>query len=123
MATQTQTKTDPKPAGTSQPRWWNVVLLNDEDHTYDYVIRMVQNLFAHPKEKAFKIAKAVDTDGRAICLTTHKEHAELKRDQILAFGRDPLMLSSKGSMTSIIEPAMGDADDDNDSNKNDKGPP
>jgi ATP-dependent Clp protease adaptor protein ClpS len=112
MATQTQTKTDPKPADTSQPRWWNVVLLDDQDHTYEYVIRMMQQLFAHSKEKAYKIAKTVDKDGRAICLTTHKEHAELKRDQILAFGRDPLMASSKGSMTSIIEPAVGGGDDD-----------
>jgi ATP-dependent Clp protease adaptor protein ClpS len=112
VATQTQTKPDQKPTDNSQPRWWNVVLLDDEDHTYDYVIRMVQQLFAHPKEKAYQIAKKVDTDGRAICLTTHKEHAELKRDQILAFGRDPFMASSKGSMTSIIEPAMGGEDGD-----------
>lgn len=118
MATQTHTKTDPKPTGTSQPRWWNVVLLDDQDHSYDYVIRMVQQLFAHSKEKAFQIAKKVDTDGRAICLTTHKEHAELKRDQILAFGRDPMMSSSKGSMTSIIEVSMG-GEDGNEDGKDD----
>lgn len=114
MATQTQTRTDPKPADTSQPKWWNVVLLDDDEHSYDYVIRMMQELFAHPIEKGFKIAKHVDKDGRAICLTTHKEHAELKRDQILAYGKDPLMSSSKGSMTSIIEPAIGGGDGDGD---------
>ena len=120
MATQTQTQTDTRTKpDTTQPKWWNVVLLDDQDHTYDYVIRMMQELFAHSKEKAFKIAKAVDKDGRAICLTTHKEHAELKRDQILAFGRDPLMASSKGSMTSIIEPAQFDDDSgDKDNRKN-----
>lgn len=114
MGAQTQTQNQSKPAETSQPRWWNVVLLDDEEHTYDYVIRMMQELFAYSQEKSFKIAKCVDDDGRAICLTTHKEHAELKQEQILAFGRDPLMAISKGSMTAIIEPAMGGEDGDSD---------
>ena len=91
---------------------WNVVLLNDEEHTYEYVIRMVQQLFAKSQEDAFHVALKVDTDGRAICMTTHREHAELKRDQIHAFGRDPLMSVSKGSMTAVIEPAEFDADGD-----------
>ncbi|MCC6660656.1 MAG: ATP-dependent Clp protease adaptor ClpS [Phycisphaerales bacterium] len=29
---------------TGTPVPWNVVLLNDESHTYEYVIRMVQKL-------------------------------------------------------------------------------
>ncbi len=112
MATQTQTSRDARTdERTKQPRYWNVVLLNDEEHTYEYVIRMMQDVFAHGVEKAFKIAKTVDKDGRAICMTTHKEHAELKRDQIHAFGRDALMAESKGSMSAIIEPAEFDADD------------
>ena len=81
------------------------MLLDSDDHTYDYVIRMVQELFAHDVEKAFLIADRVNHDGRAVCLTTHKEHAELKRDQVLAFGRDPMLAASKGSMSAIIEPA------------------
>lgn len=88
-----------------------MVLLDDEHHTYDYVIRMMQSLFGYSVEKAFMIAKKVDTEGRAVCLTTHKEHAELKRDQILAFGRDPLMATCKGSMTAIIEPAEFEGDE------------
>ncbi len=117
MATQTQTKTDPKQGDTQQPKWWNVVLLDDDEHTYDYVIRMMQELFAHPKEKALMIAKCVDKDGRGICLTTHKEHAELKRDQILGFGRDFSDPKCKGSMTAIIEPAMGGDDSEDDDTK------
>lgn len=114
--TQSQTKSETKP---KQPWLWNVVLLNDDDHTYEYVIRMMQTLFAHPLEKAYGIAITVDTHDRAICLTTHKEHAELKRDQILAFGRDPLMTSSKGSMSAIIEPAEFDGDGDDSAGKGD----
>lgn len=121
-ATQTKTQPGTKPRDdTGQPRRWNVVLLDDDHHTYEYVIRMMQELFAHSKERAFEIAKRVDTDGRAICLTTHKEHAELKRDQILAFGRDPLMAESKGSMTAIIEPSIGGGDDAGDDGKDEGG--
>ena len=81
---------------------WHVVLLNDDDHGYRYVIRMLGELFAHPVEKAFQLAKEVDTQGRTICLTTHKELAELKRDQIHAFGKDILIARSKGSMSATI---------------------
>jgi ATP-dependent Clp protease adaptor protein ClpS len=116
-ATQTQTQTQTRPE-TKQPWLWNVVLLDDDDHSYDYVMRMMQNLFAHDEEKAFLIAERVDNDGRAVCMTTHKEHAELKREQIIAFGRDPLMSACKGPMSAIIEPAEfdGDGSDDRKSN-------
>src|SRR5438876_7259770 len=77
---------------------YNVVLLNDDDHSYDYVIAMLQQLFGYPVEKGFQMAKEVDTQGRVILLTTTKEHAELKRDQIHAFGPDPLIQRCKGSM-------------------------
>lgn len=88
------------------------MLLDDDDHSYEYVMAMVQELFKHPFEKAFLVAQTVDSQGRAVCLTTHKEHAELKRDQILAFGKDPLIASCKGSMSAIIEPAdFGDDDE------------
>jgi ATP-dependent Clp protease adaptor protein ClpS len=106
---QTKPETD-----TDQPVPWNVVLLDDDFHTYDYVIEMMQKIFAHTKDRAFKIAQTVDAEGRVVCLTTHKEHAELKRDQILAFGRDPRMATSQGSMSSIIEPAEFGGDDDDD---------
>lgn len=89
-----------------------MVLLDDQDHSYDYVIKMMMELFGHPLEKAFKIAETVDNDGRAVCLTTHKEHAELKREQILAYGKDGLIASSAGSMSAIIEPAEFGGDDD-----------
>ena len=97
----TATKSNSKPK--RQPRY-NVILWNDDDHTYDYVIRMMKDLFGHPEEKGMQIATVVDNSGRAVCLTTTREHAELKRDQIHAFGRDVLMERCKGSMRASIEP-------------------
>jgi ATP-dependent Clp protease adaptor protein ClpS len=93
---------------------WNVVLLDDDHHTYEYVMAMMANLFAMNEVQAYKLACTVDKEKRAVCLTTHKERAEFKRDQILAFGRDPLMASSVGSMSAIIEPAEFDGDDSKD---------
>jgi ATP-dependent Clp protease adaptor protein ClpS len=98
-------------AEVQQPRLWHVVLLNDEEHTYEYVILMMQTLFGHSIEKGYEIAKKVDSEGRAICMTTHKELAELKQEQIHAYGKDPLMEVSAGSMSAIIEPADYGEDD------------
>jgi ATP-dependent Clp protease adaptor protein ClpS len=80
------------------------VLWNDDDHTYEYVIAMLRRLFGIEPEKGFRIAEEVDQSGRAVVLTTTREHAELKRDQIHAFGADRLLARSKGSMSASIEP-------------------
>ena len=92
-------KTRPK----RQPRY-HVVLWDDNDHTYDYVIQMMRELFGFPEEQGMQIAETVDRTGRAICLTTTREHAELKRDQIHAYGKDSLILQCRGSMWASIEP-------------------
>jgi ATP-dependent Clp protease adaptor protein ClpS len=101
-AQQKDTRTEPD---VDRPGQWHVVLLDDDDHSYEYVMLMMQALFAHPIERAFEIAKKVDSDGRAICLTTHKEHAELKLEQIHSFGKDPLIDRCAGAMSALIEPA------------------
>jgi len=85
-----------------QPRY-NVLLWNSDDHSFEYVVAMMQSLFGYPAEKGWLIAEEVHTRGRAIVVTTTKEHAELKRDQIHAFGKDSIT-ASKGSMWSTIEP-------------------
>jgi ATP-dependent Clp protease adaptor protein ClpS len=84
---------------------YHVILLNDDDHSYEYVIIMLKDLFGHPVEKGFKLAEKVDSEGRAIVLTTTREHAELKQDQIHAYGPDSTIPRCKGSMSAVIEPA------------------
>ena len=86
-----------------QPRY-NVILWDDDDHSYDYVIRLMKEVFGYQIERGYEIAKEVDTSGKAICLTTTMEHAELKRDQIHAYGKDELIARCKGSMSASIEP-------------------
>lgn len=88
-----------------QPRY-HVILWDDDDHSYEYVVIMMKRVFGHQFQQGFKIAKEVDSTGRAICLTTTKEHAELKRDQIHSFGKDELIDRCKGSMSATIEPEV-----------------
>ena len=86
---------------------YNVVLLDDDDHSYEYVIYMLKKVFGHPPEKGYRMALEVDSKGRVVVATTNLEQAELKRDQVHAFGPDPLIPRCKGSMSATIEPASG----------------
>ncbi|MDP1563158.1 MAG: ATP-dependent Clp protease adaptor ClpS [Pirellulaceae bacterium] len=95
-------KTKPKP----QPKY-NVLLWDDDQHSYEYVIEMMQKVFGHSSGKSLRIAFEVDHNGLAICLTTNLEHAELKCQQITSFGRDRLIATSLGSMKSTIERVEG----------------
>ena len=84
---------------------FNVVLLDDDDHTYDYVVEMLSKIFLLPTELAFQHAIEVDTTGRTIVMTCERDQAEFGRDQIQAYGADPRMPRSKGSMSALVEPA------------------
>ncbi|MBA4066492.1 MAG: Clp protease ClpS [Isosphaera sp.] len=98
------TDVEPEQRTRRQPPY-HVVLLNDDDHTYEYVIEMLLALFGHPVEKGFELARQVDQTGRAVVCTTSLERAELKRDQIHAYGPDPRIPRCKGAMTAELEAA------------------
>ena len=87
---------------------YNVVILNDEEHTFPYVIELLIKLFRHTLPKAEELTLRIHTTGRAIVYTTHKELAELKRDQVIAYGPDPRMKISKGPLRCYVEPAQAD---------------
>ncbi len=84
---------------------YHVVLLDDDDHTYDYVIEMLCKLFLCSETQAYQKAVEVDATGRTIVITCELPQAEFGRDQIHAYGADPRMPRSKGSMSAVIEPA------------------
>ena len=82
---------------------YNVVLLNDDTHSFGYVIQMLTELFKVDKKKALEFAKLVDSNGRVVVFTGCYEHAEFKRDQIIAFGPDCSMPTSYGGMNCELE--------------------
>lgn len=98
VAEETRTKRQPP---------YNVILLNDEEHSFEYVIELLMKLFGHAKPAAEVLTWKVHRTGRAIVLTTHRELAELKREQVIAYGPDPRMSISKGPIGCVIEAAEG----------------
>jgi ATP-dependent Clp protease adaptor protein ClpS len=94
--------------GTSQGEklepLYHVILLDDDEHTYDYVVEMLCALFFLPPEEAFRHAVEVDTTGRTIVITCERAQADFGRDQIQSYGADPRMAKSRGSMRAIIQP-------------------
>ena len=106
----TQTTTVPEIANQSQNQektapLYNVVLLNDDDHSYDYVIEMLQRLFCFSVQQAYEHAVEVDSKQRTVLITCGLAEAEFGRDQVLAYGPDPRIPHCKGSMSAVVEPA------------------
>ena len=86
---------------------YNVVLLDDDTHTYDYVIEMLVRLFLFSEIGAYRHAEEVDRTGRTVVITCELPQAEFARDQIQGYGPDPRLAASCSSMSAIVEPAAG----------------
>ena len=84
---------------------YHVIILNDDDHTFDYVIEMLQAVFGFPYATALAHTMEADATGSSIVLTTNLEEAEQKRDQIHAYGPDWRLPHSRGSVAALVEPA------------------
>jgi len=84
---------------------WRLVLLDDNEHTYEYVIEMLGAVFGYGPEKAFALARLVDTQGRVTLMTAARDDCEAKQSQVHAYGADPRIATSKGSMTAVVEDA------------------
>ncbi len=88
---------------------YRVVLLDDDDHTYDYVIEMLQKILVFTLAEAFRQAQEVDLRGRTVLITCELKEAEFARDQIQMYGPDWRLPQSKGSMAALVEPAGSSA--------------
>ncbi len=56
---------------------WNVILINDDVHTFDEVILQVMKATGCTMDVAQAITWDVHDKGEAICFTGHKERCEL----------------------------------------------
>ena len=99
---ETQTDASHKTKQRLEPLWY-VILHDDQLHTYDYVVKMLCDLFHMSAQIAFRHACEVDAKGVTIVARLPKPEAADKRDQIMSYGGDPLLKSSV-SMRSSIEP-------------------
>jgi ATP-dependent Clp protease adaptor protein ClpS len=88
-------KADPRNKPKRQPPY-AVIVENDDEHTWEYVMLGLCKVCGHSVEKAFLLTAEIDQNGRAVVWTGSLEVAELKRDQIVGLGpdffaRDPVM--------------------------------
>ena len=73
---------------TSRLPPYAVVVLNDDDHTYEYVIMTFQKVFGYDLKKSYKLADTIHKEGRAVVWVGSKEVAEFKKEQIESMGPD-----------------------------------
>jgi ATP-dependent Clp protease adaptor protein ClpS len=86
-------------------KMYHVIILNDDEHSFDYVIEMLQAVFKIVYATALAHTVEADSTGSSIVLTTSLEEAEQKRDQVHAYGPDWRMPNSRGSVAALVEPA------------------
>lgn len=89
---------------------YHLVLLDDDQHTYDYVIEMLASIFGYGPEKAWALARVVDTQGQAILQTASNERCQANQERIHSYGADSRIPTSLGSMSAIIEKASMPSD-------------
>jgi ATP-dependent Clp protease adaptor protein ClpS len=90
----------------SKEKRYHVIILNDEEHTYEYVVEMLQHVFALSLTAAMAHTEEADKTGSSIVLTCGLDEAERKRDEVHAYGPDWRLPHSRGSVTALVEPAV-----------------
>jgi ATP-dependent Clp protease adaptor protein ClpS len=86
---------------------YNVVLENDDYHSFEFVIEVLQKALGCTAERAFILTRQAHTTGRAVVWTGTKEVAELKVEQIRTFEEIRSDGSKLGPLGCSIEPAPG----------------
>lgn len=98
MNTETTQKTD-------FLKQWHVILLNTDDHTFEFVVALIMTVFSKNYDEAFALTMKIHKEGQCIATTTHKERAELYKETVEAFGADELMKKNPRPLPCVIEPA------------------
>lgn len=82
---------------------FKVVLFNDEEHSYDYVVEILTKICKLTREQAFRCAVEVDLTGRTIVFYGEREKCVEVSHKINNYGPDFRMPKSIGSMESAVE--------------------
>jgi ATP-dependent Clp protease adaptor protein ClpS len=105
VAPETETNEDVK---TRRVPPYNVILLNDDQHSMEFVVAVLCKALGITMEKAFQFMLHAHTTGQAVVWTASREVAELKAEQMQTFHevreRDGQPL---GPLDVRVEPAPG----------------
>ncbi len=86
---------------------YNVILENDDYHSFEFVIDVLQKVFGFNDQTAFQYTNEAHTQGRAVVWTGPKEVAELKIEQITSYHEIRSDGKKFGPLGCSIEPAPG----------------
>jgi ATP-dependent Clp protease adaptor protein ClpS len=110
-APQATVRTRPKEQKKTRTRRippYNVILLNDDHHSMEFVVDVLREVLACTMERAFQLMLQAHATGRAIIWTGPKEGAELKAEQVRTFHETRALDGAKlGPLGCIIELAPG----------------
>ena len=95
---ETETRTEPR-----AERACKVILYNDEEHTYDYVVEMLCHACGLTREKAFRCAVEVDLAGRTTVYFGARPACDRVADRIRAYGPDHRLPQSMTSMRCDVQ--------------------
>jgi ATP-dependent Clp protease adaptor protein ClpS len=86
---------------------YNVILENDDYHSFEFVIDVLRKALGYSAERAFQLTEQAHRTGRAVIWTGPKEVAELKADQVATFHEARPNGADLGPLGCTIEPAPG----------------
>ena len=81
---------------------WRVVLYNDEEHTYDYVVEMLMEICRFSRNQAFRCAVEIDLTGKSAVFYGKKDDCEVVAAKIHGWGPDHRLLHSRTSMQCAV---------------------
>ena len=92
MATRQREDTvlEAKKAKVKPPPMFKVLLLNDDYTPMDFVVMVLQRIFALSREKATQVMLKVHKEGIGVCGIFPKEVASTKVEQVSAYARQHL---------------------------------
>ena len=99
-----------KPKETTKTRRvppYNVILLNDDHHSMEFVVEVLSKALGYAVERSFQLMMQAHSSGRAVVWTGPKEVAELKAEQIRTFHERRPDGRELGPLGCEIEPAPG----------------
>ncbi|CAC9490635.1 ATP-dependent Clp protease adaptor protein ClpS [uncultured Gammaproteobacteria bacterium] len=89
-----KTRTKPAKSELKKPSRFQVLLLNDDYTTMEFVIQVLQQFFDKTEESAYAIMLKVHIDGEGVCGIYSFDVAQTKISQVINFSRQneqPLM--------------------------------
>ncbi|MBI2806568.1 MAG: ATP-dependent Clp protease adaptor ClpS [Planctomycetes bacterium] len=86
---------------------YNVILENDDYHSMEFVIGVLQKALGYNEQRSFQLMRLAHESGQAIVWTGSKEVAELKMEQMQSFHETSQNGKKLGPLSVRIEPAPG----------------